>query len=259
MIVIHIGVLPEQPVPDDALVLYEPENYPAVRHRIRAAIDTSEDLDVYVKHPVCCSWFWDLADYGFVHIVNDGPVEQLKRKLGVPMIPTELVENPGRILELGLLDLPDPCKKVEDVWTWIIEQKLGKTWAASEPSFQHLRDLADWYVEGTVPQELRERAKEIEQGWLSKTTGKLKGAYQSFLQLPRKNALFLCCWQNLSMYEESVRERWLDKEGWYVPSLIWVAEKIPPLSFPNIARTKLSPKAHVYWNTYFQGNLTDER
>jgi hypothetical protein len=131
MIVIHIEVLPEQPDPDDALVLYEPENYPAVRHQIRAAIDTSEDLDIYVKHPVCCSWFWDLADYGFVHIVNDGPVKQLERKLGVPMIPTELVENPGRILELGLLDLPDPCKKVEDVWNWIIEQKLGKTWAAS--------------------------------------------------------------------------------------------------------------------------------
>ncbi len=259
MIMVHVGVLPEQPVPDDTLVLYEPENYPAIRHRIRAAIDGKENLDVFVKHPVCWSWFWDLEDYGFIRIVNDDPAEQLKRKLRAPMIPEELAENPWRILELGLLDLPDPSEKVDDVWAWIIEQKLGMTWTISEPSFQHLRDLADWYVDGVVPQELREKASEVERSWLSKATGKLKGAYQSFLQRPRQNALFLCCWQNLIMYDESVRERWLDEEGWYEPHLIWVAEKLPPLSFPNIARTRLSPKAHVYWNTYFQRNPVNER
>ena len=259
MIVIHIGVLPEQPVPDDALVLYGPENYPAIRHRIRAAIDTREDLDVYVKHPVCCSWFWDLEDYGFIRIVDDGPVEQLKRKLGIPMIPTEFAKNPWRILELGLLDLPAPYEKVEDVWAWAIEQKLGKVWTVTEPSFQHLGELVDWHIENYVPQELRERASEMEHRWLSKAAGKLKGAYQSFLQHPRKNALFLCCWQNLSMYEERERERWLDEEGWHEPHLIWLAEKLPPLSFPNIARITLSPKAHVYWNACFQRNLVNER
>lgn len=259
MIVLHTGMLPEQPVPDDALVLYEPEDYPSVRQRIRVAIDTQDDLDVYVKHPVCYSWFWDLEDYGFIHVANDGPIDQLKRNLAISAIPVDLSENPERILQLGLLELPDPLERVDNVWSWILAQKLGQVWVVSEPSFQHLGGLAEWYVENAIPHGLREKARAIEDGWVCSAKGKLKAAYQAFLREPRKHALFLCCWQNLDTYEEDVRERWLSKEDWYQPSLIWVAEKLPSLRFPTIARNRLSPKALAYWNTYFQRSLDERR
>lgn len=252
MIVIHTGILSDQPTPNDGVVLYQPEDYPAIRQRIRAAIDAREDLEVYLKHPVCYSWFWDLEDYGFIHLVDDGPIEQLKRKLGISAIPVDLVENPERILQLELLELPDPHDEVDSVWTWVLEQKLGEAWVASEPSFEHLGNLAEWYVENVIPSGLREKARAIENQWLARAKGKLEAAYEAFLQEPRKRALFLCCWQNLNMYEESVRERWLTEENWYEPELIWVAERLPSLCFPRIARDRFSRKAYVYWNTYFQ-------
>jgi hypothetical protein len=258
MIVVHTGILPEQPTPDDALVLYEPEDYPSVRCRIRAAIDTQEDLDVYVKHPVCYSWFWDLQGYSFICVVNDGPVEQLKRKLAISAIPIDLSENPERILQLGLLELPDPLEKVDSVWTWILEQKIGKVWVVNEPSFQHLGSLAQWYAENTIPCELLQKARDIQSAWLRRAKGKVKAAYQEFLRDPGKHAPFLCCWQNLDTYEERVRESWLSEEGWYEPSLIWIAEKLPPLCFPSAARNRLSHKAYAHWNTYFQRSM-DER
>jgi len=258
MIVIHTGILPEQPTPNDALVLYEPEDYPSIRERIRAAIHAREDLNVHVKHPVCYFWFWDLEAYGSVDVVNDGPIEQLKRKLAVSALPVDLSEDPERILQLGLLELPDPVDRIDNVWTWVVEQKLGDVWVTREPSAQHLGSLADWYVENAIPPGLQTKARATKTRWLYRAKGKLKAAYQAFLREPRKAALFLCCWQNLDVYEESVRERWLSEEGWYEPQLIWVVEKLLPLCFPSIARDRLSPKAYVYWNTYFQGSL-DER
>ena len=109
MIVVHIGVLQGHMVPGDALVLYEPENYPTIRHRIRAAIDNGEDLDIYVKHPVCWSWFWDLEDYASIRIVDDDPVclQHLGLILAAEGYEVETAPTGERAIDLGRQSCPD--------------------------------------------------------------------------------------------------------------------------------------------------------
>ena len=254
MITIHLGVLDSPQVTGTAIELVEPGDYPGIRVKIREAIHNGEDFQVYIRHPACNTWFWDLADHPAVVVVNDDPREQLKRKLRVQALPKDLDANPEWILQLNLLSLPAPPARVGDAWLWIVDNKLGPAWLVQTPSFGHLGDLVNWYATLTEQSSkvLRKKKSEIIERWKSRAQGRVRLAYEHFFEKePNQASLFLACWQNLNSYYNQTLLRWLDEEGCYNPNLEWIALELPPLLLPQSISEKLSAKAEAYWNGKF--------
>ncbi len=253
MITIHLGVLDSPQVTGTAIELVEPGDYPDIRVKIREAVHNGEDFQVYIRHPACNTWFWDLADHPAVVVVNDDPREQLKRKLRVQALPKDLDANPEWILQLNLLSLPAPPARVGDAWLWIVDNKLGPVWLVQTPSFGHLGDLVNWYSTLTEQSSkvLRKKKSEIIERWKSRAQGRVRLAYEHFFVKPNQASLFLACWQNLNSYYNQTLLRWLDEEGCYNPNLEWIASELPPLLLPQSIFEKLSAKAEAYWNGKF--------
>lgn len=252
MIVIHTGVLPEEVTQGQPELRY-PKDYPNIRLEIRKALSAGQDCDVYVKHRACDNWFWDLSDYGGATVINDGLRERLRKKLKLVALPPDLDSHPDWIVTLGLLELPIPQKLDTDVWTWILTEKLGSSWSQSEPSFNHLGSIVEWHIRNptmpnAVPNALRQRQRLAKEQWISEAKGELKSAYESFFDNPTKNSILLASWQNLEKYYPDDLERWLKEDGWYAPSLTWLAFRLPPLELSADIRAELSPKVRAYWN-----------
>jgi len=255
VITIHLGVLNSPQITGTAIELVEPGDYPSIRVKIREAIHDGEDLQVYIRHPACNTWFWDLADHPAVGVVGDDPREQLKRKLGVQVLPKDLDTNPEWIMQLNLLSIPAPLARVGDVWLWIVDNKLGPTWLVKTPSFSHLGRLVNWYAALTEQSSgvLQQKQTEIIKLWKSRSQGRLRLAYQYFFEKkPYQASIFLACWQNLSSYYGETLLRWLTEEGCCNPNLEWIASELPPLFLPQSISEKLSAKATAYWNGEFE-------
>lgn len=281
MIRIHTGVSKGQSIPKSALILSTPEEYPAIRLKLRDAIHARENTDVYITHRACDGWFWDLADYPVVSLINDDPREQLRRKLGVLSLPRELEETPELIFALELLDLKAPSQsgmfmlvaakldnqQVINVWSWILKEKLGAVWTEVKPSFEHLSALVRWYLNAAlqqqndadaVPAPLQQKVRSIIDEWIRRSEGNLKSAYDAFFENPIPNAFFLACWQNFSdKYPELLKEWFreaesrkagLSQEDFYCPKLEWVAEKLAPVELKENLITGFSKKIEIYWN-----------
>lgn len=259
MITIHTGVLPTEELPYDSLTVRTPADYPPVRQDIQEALTQKEDLKVFVLTRVCDGWFWDLFDYhsDVIHI-NDAPAERLKRKLSINALPIDLAAEPELIIELGILDLPDPTESVSDVWTWIIRHKLGEVWAIEEPSQEHFSQVVSWYAENTIDPILRSRVAHIARTWTDAASGKLRSAYARFFEDPHKNAYSLITWRALVPYDRELREQWLAAEGWYSQKLEDLAEMIEtPTQLPQSIRSKLNSKVQTYWNTQLKERFND--
>lgn len=267
MIRIHTGVSKGQSIPKSALILSTPAEYPAIRLKLRNAIHAREEMDVYITHRACDGWFWDLADYPSVSLINDDPREQLRRKLIAPGLPRELEEEPELIFALELLDLPVPSQSIVDVWSWILKEKLGEAWTEVKPSFEHLSALVRWYLnaalqkpnaDDVVSAPLQQKVRNIIDEWLRRSEGNLKPAYDVFFENPKTNAVFLACWQNLSdKYPELLKE-WLSQEYLYCPQLEWVAEKLAPVELKEDSITGFSKKIEIYWNGKLHRDATWE-
>jgi hypothetical protein len=259
MITLHTGVLPTEELAHDSLTLRDTAHYPLIRRHIQEALLQKTDLEVFVLTRVCDGWFWDLFDYhSDVIYVNDAPTERLKRKLSISVLPTDLATEPELIIELGLLDLPNPDAIVDDVWKWIIQHKLGEVWAAEVPSREHLSQLVSWYVENTIDPILQPRTVRIAQAWIDTASGKLRTAYVRFFEEPHKNAYSLIIWRALASYDRELREQWLAAEGWYSQKLEDLADIIEtPTQLPRPIRNRLNSKVQTYWNTRLRGHFND--
>jgi len=252
MILIHTGVLPQEAT-KDGIELCNPKDYPNVRLEIRKAFKSGQDCNIYVKHRACDEWFWDLHDYGNATIINDDPRERLKRNLNLVALPPDLSSHPDWIIELRLLELPTSQKVEGDVWTWILNEKLGPSWSAGEPSFDHLGSIVIWYLSNATTLDslatvLKQRQRLAKDQWVANAKGELRSAYEQFFGDPAKNSVFLTCWQNLEKYYVDELDRWLQEVGCHAPSLIWVAFKLPPLPFSADVGGRFSTKVRAYWN-----------
>lgn len=252
MIVIHTGVL-SQEATKEGIELCNPNDYPNVRLEIRKALKSGQDCNIYVKHRACDEWFWDLRDYGNATIINDDPRERLKRKLKLITLPPDLSSHPHWIIELSLLELPISQKVEGDVWTWILNEKLGPSWSASEPSFDHLGSIVGWFLSNatiadSLVRVLKQRQQLAKDQWVSNARGELRTAYELFFDDPAKNSVFLTCWQNLEKYYADELDRWLREEGCHAPSLTWIAFKLPSLPLSADIERRFSPKVRAYWN-----------
>lgn len=260
MITIHTNVLPSEDISSDNLVMRGPEYYPLTRRHIQEAMSNNDNLEVFVLTRVCDSWFWDLFDYrDDVIQINDAPSERLKQKLAVNTLPAELVADPNLIIELGLLDLPDPFPfSVGNVWTWIVQHKLGEVWTIKEPSQEHFSQLVNWYIENTVDPLLQSRTNQITKTWTDKAADKLRSAYVRFFEDPHKNAYSLITWRALAPYDRGLREQWLASEGWYSQKMEDMADMVAtPTYLPKRIRNKLNPKITTRWNTLLKERFND--
>lgn len=261
MIFIHIGVLPTENLPAGAVgVVRNPQDYASVREYIYEGLSRNESLEIFVLTRVCDSWFWDLVEYyEDVRLVNDAPTERLKRKLLVNALPTDLTETPELIVKLGLLDLPGPQRSIDDVWGWIIENKLGTLWTKKTPSQEHLSDLINWHLENTVETILQPKVEQIIQRWVNVASGKLRSAYARFWENPRQTAYSLITWRILTPYSRQLREEWLAAEGWYSQKLEDLTDLIlsPQQLPPRYIRQKLNPKLQTYWNTQLKDRFNE--
>jgi hypothetical protein len=261
MIVIRTGILPTEKLALDSLVVRDTVHYPLMRRHIQEALGRKEDLEVFILTRVCDSWFWDLFDYhGDVIHINDTPTERLKRKLSVSALPIDLAAQPRLIVELGLLNLPDPSESVHDVWKWIIRHKLGDVWATEEPSKRHFSELVGWHIENIVDPILQPKAALIAQAWTDLASGKLRSAYARFFEDPHRSAYSLITWKALEPYDRELREEWLAAEGWYSQKLEDLAEMIDtPSELPRSIRDKLRPRVQTYWNSQLKEDFNDRR
>jgi len=260
MIAIHTGVLPQEAT-KEGIELCNPKDYPNVRLEIQKALKSGEACNIYVKHRACDEWFWDLRDYGNATIINDDPRERLKRKLKFVALPPDLTSHPDWIIELRLLELHISQKVEGDVWAWILSEKLGPSWSAGEPSFDHLGTIVNWYlsnatISNSLATVLKQRQRLAKDRWVSNAKGELRSAYELFFDDPVKNSVFLTCWQNLEKYYVDELDRWLREEGYHAPSLTWIAFKLPPLPLSADIERRFSPKAQAYWNSRLaKGNV----
>jgi hypothetical protein len=257
MIRIHKGTFGENLVSESSIRLSKLEEYPEIRLRIREAIHASDDLDVYVTHRACDDWFWDLEDYPCVSLIDEHPGVQLKRKLGIIGLPQKLEERPELILELGLLDLPEPSESIGDVWGWILENRLGSVWAERSVSFEHLAKIMQWYLDASAqrPEDsnpinilLQGIVNTVTQSWIECANGIVESAYQLSLKNPAKSALFLACWQSFHDNYPQLLNEWLEQK--YLSSLHieWIAEKLPMLRIPDLLIVDLDKRVEAYWN-----------
>ncbi len=259
MITIHTNLSTSEDITNANLVVRSPEHYPMIRRQIQEALTKNGDLEVFILTHVCDNWFWDLLDYrDDVILINDAPVERLKRKLAINALPSDLVENPNLIIELDLLDLPNPIEKVGNVWTWITQYKLGEVWIAKEPSQEHFSKLVNWYVENTVNPLLQSKIDRITQIWIDTAFGKLRSAYIRFFEDPHRNAYSLITWSALSSYDHELREQWLASQGWFSRKMEDLAEMIEaPTFLPKPIRNKLNLKISTHWNTLLKERFND--
>lgn len=245
MIRIHLGVA-DAPDAADTLTLSQPEDYIGARLRIRDALRSGLPLEVFVLTRVCDGWFWDLEGDAEVQLLQEDPVTLLRRKLRVLALPPE-VADPDLVISLALLDLPDPPEPVSDVVAWIVGHKLGEVWSVSHSSYEHATQLVAWWATRAVPTLLQPFAQRRLQIWIEQASGPLREVYRAMQQDPERSALALCCWQALKVYGDEIRRQWLQEEGWYLPHLVWLAERLGALPVPLKATKLLSLKAEAYW------------
>lgn len=261
MIKIHTGILPAEEIPPGGEVLRDPVHYPLIRRFVYEALSQKRDLEVFVLTRVCDGWFWDLNDYySDVTVVKDAPTERLKRKLSIHALPIDLETSPELIIDLGLLDLPDPTESVENVWKWVVKHRLGEVWTEKVPSHEHLSQLVDWYldVDNVLDPILQPIVEHIAQDWIDLSSGKLRSAYARFMENPHTNAYSLITWHALTPYSSELREEWLAAQGWYSQKLEDLANILePPQKLPKFVRNKLNPVIRTYWNTRLKDRFND--
>ena len=246
MIRVHIGAVEVHDSPN-LVVIHVPQDYVPARLTIRSAIRNAVELDVFVLTRVCDEWFWDLEADPRVQLLREGPVQRLCEKLHVTSLPPEL-DDADLIVSMRLLSLPaPPSRSVPDVTAWVAGATLGEVWAMLHPSYDHLTQLLQWWAVNTVPDVLRPITEQRMRTWKDQVDGLLQEAYRAIEQNPIGVMLFVSSWTALKVYDEATRVRWLTEEGYYLPSLQWLTDKLGDIPLPLAAQKALSRKVEAYW------------
>lgn len=258
MIEIHIGILRQEKIPIGAQAIDDSKDYLAARNQIKEAIESNEMLKIFVRTRSCDKWFWDLPEYfGTVEIIDDSPEERLKRKLGLQTLPARFAIASPQIIELGLLDLPNPSLHVSDPLGWVLRHKLGVVWDSPEPSGDHFSALVNWFAENIIPQELYSLAESQTEIWLLRSSGKLHSAYARLLEEPQPVALTIIAWQSLQQYDPSLVDTWLAGQYWYRRKAVDLAEMVGHMLLPSKPRRELNLRLQTHWVTRLMGSLYD--
>lgn len=245
MIRVHLGV-DKLPTTISAETVRQPQDYIGARLAIRHAMQAKTDLDVFVLTSVCKTWFWDLDGLPDVRIRNEDPVALLCRKLQVPSLPAEIADTEV-ITSLQLLELPNSNDPTMDILAWVAKYKLGEVWSVDLPSSTHFGQLVGWLACNRVPRILEPLARKRMQVWLARATGPILEGYRVLRKDPDRLVPFVCCWRALNVYDEELRIRWLDEEGWYIRELRSLASSLNELPMPSTAQKIISQKAEAYW------------
>jgi hypothetical protein len=210
---------------------------------------SGSSLKVYVRSHLCNDWFWDLQEYfSQVSFRRFSPRDRLSAKLGRKSLPLDFPLNDQQIIQLGVLRLPDPFEDAESPVRWILLHKLGKTWAESQPSWDHFSALVHWYAHNTVSPSARILADSIVADWIAECSGKLRSAYTRLREDPQKHALSIIAWRALEPYPNN-REQWLEDEKWFSNQLIDLADRVQPGILPKSQRITLNARMRAHWNT----------
>lgn len=192
------------------------KDYIDCRKTIYNTLYSDENLVLCVQNIVCCKWFWDLKKFPKIEIEEVDPCIKLKKKLKVFELPSDLENNPKIIIELGLLKEKTPKSKISNVWSWIIEKKLGNCWKEKNPSLKHLNSLINWFLQNkkfpiTTTDLLKKHVEKKKKFWVNKAKGKLLKAYSWLLKNPYKNSKLILGFQLLRNYPLNIRNEWISK------------------------------------------------
>lgn len=246
----------------DTHIVTETEDYLVARQAIYGAELEEKDITVYVRSPVCCHWFWDLEEHPNAVVTKCDPCSALKEKLGVLELPADLEKHPEAILELDLLAEPAPGSFV-DVWSWILERKVGKCWSENMPSLGHLYDLISWFLHNPNIRKdgcglLKSRQDNQIKVWLEKADGRLQKAYRWFLKDPKHNAFFLLGFQILKAYPQEIKEEWLSELSSNFGSFNHeLFAKFPDLPRIFAAIPTVDKHAKIYWQSQLRKKTVD--
>ncbi len=106
------------------------EDYLAARTWLATANGQLPSGTIVVSKPAMDSWFDDIADCRDVTHETLDPRRELKGALRCSALPTLLDEDPGTIVNAGLLQLAksDPRGAAEDVGDWLLRVLIGHPW-----------------------------------------------------------------------------------------------------------------------------------
>lgn len=225
--------------PAGALIAAHTADYVPVRRQIRAALDRSEALTVYVSDPVVLAWFADLHRYPETHVAWQivDPGEEFARLFGAaPAAPF----TPRLIAALRLADLPrPPAGSAVHPLTWILGHRLDPVWQHDEPPPGHDAAVAAWALEqgATLEQGLSELVQAQLERW-----GAQRPAFKAMhaARLREDSASLLIRW-GLQRYSE----KWRRAQPWGVLPLL---EGEPPTTSVSVALREQQYAIQAYWN-----------
>jgi hypothetical protein len=247
MIAIHQGVIDVANI-HRGIIVATAEDYVDARRAIRDALVNHQDLDVYIVRRTYDKWFWDLEGVAGIRFVNEDPIERLRNKLGGLALPVYLTAE--TVLDLELLEAPDPELPIRDVSQWVAKTALGDVWAEHEPSIEHLSALVTWWAHrGTAPLEAAAQlvANQRLAHWASGAADDLRRAYEILRKSPTQIVYFLCAYAALSAYDASTRASWLKEKGWFLDGLDRLADKVSGLPLPADVDRGLSVFVEAHW------------
>jgi len=192
------------------------KDYIDCRKTIYNALYRDENLVLCVQNIVCCKWFWDLKEFPSIEIEEVDPCIELKKKLKVFELPSDIENYPKIIIELGSLQEQTPKSKISDVWSWMIGKKLGNCWKEKNPSLKHLNSLINWFLQNkkfpaTTSDLLKKHVEKKKNFWVNKAKGKLPKAYRLLFKNPYKNSQLILAFRLLGNYPVNIRNEFISK------------------------------------------------
>lgn len=225
---------------EGCLVVETPGDYVQSWQKIRETSWQKGSLVVVVRNPGMASYYEDTQDYYGARVQRVDPLEQLKALLQVRHLPAPLEENPGAIMELGLLGLAQihPKGPAQRALEWILSIKWGPVWAREAlAGWEDLRELVEWYLQNPWPPSslaLLRLAQEKLLSW--KETAPLPGRalLEWLLADPPERAAILALVQLLQGYPLEKKAQWLQEKGRWsafccLPNGGEVVERLNPL------------------------------
>jgi len=238
-------------LPEDARVLDNILDYTPALRAIRGCLYSDSSLVIHARHPAVCQWIRDyLQGYKEVKFEEADPEAMLRDRWRIRALPPEL--NSQVILQLCLLEKPEPQGILKDIKGYVLGQCVGPCWEEQSPSWKHFGALVTSYLEkGTqkLPSQLEEWLQERQMLWCRTATGDLKLAYEWLLGKPTARSQLVARLKVLSNYPKDVQVEWVSSlEERYLPTFVDVG-RLPRISLPAPVANILSRYAKVYWKS----------
>jgi len=239
-------------LPEDARVLDNVLDYTPALRAIRGCLHSDSSLVIHARHPAVCRWVRDyLQGYKEVTVEEADPEAMLRDRWRIGALPPEL--NSRVILQLCLLEKPEPQGILEDIKGYVLGQCVGPCWEEQSPSWEHFGALVTSYFEKgalrKLPSPLDKWLQERQMLWCRTATGDLKLAYEWLSEKPAARSQLVARLKVLSNYPKNMQVEWVSSlEERYLPAFVDVG-RLPRISLPAHVASILSHQAKAYWKS----------